>query len=223
MSGVLIAFAVFAIIRIVMSLSNSLDAKESHDTTEKSKHSPLPLPLKQQEPISTTNKIDDNAKKETTLNAFLDLCAQRNLNADATVGIACRVNKRTSAISTFSVRLFPNDKSLEGMVIAPLDKNADCWFDDAISLKDLGVNFEDIDGYMSFSKSAEAKGTAIKTLIAFDEFMKQIEDSNIGVTISAWNVSVLFHWVSVTFITSKTLPRSQFLLDAVNHLMSRSK
>lgn len=183
---------------------------------------PSPLPAQKQESISE-NKSENDIRKEVTLNAFLNLCAQRNFNTDATVQIACRVNKKTSAISTFSVRLFPKDKKLNGLVIAPSDKNADCWFDDAISLKDLGVNFEDIDGFMSFSTSAEAKGTAINALIAFDKFMKEIEDSNIGMTIYAWNTSVLFHWIGVTFITSKTLPTSQFLLDAVNHLMSRFK
>lgn len=189
---------------------------------ESTRGSNTSLPVQKKEPINES-KIEKDIKKETTLSDFITLCEQCNFNNDARLSIACRVNKKTSAISTFSVRLFPVDKKLEGMTIAPLDKNADSWFDDAISLKDLGINFDDIDSFKPFSTSAEAKGTAINALIAFDKFMKEIEDSKIGVTIITSNVSILFHWISVTFITSKTLPTSQLLLSAVNDLMSRLK
>lgn len=161
--------------------------------------------------------------KDANLSNFLNLCKQSNFNSSVRLTITCRVNKRTSAISTFAVRLFPVDKKLEDLTIAPSDKNADCWFDDAISLSDLGVDSQCIDSFKSFSTSAENKGTALRTLIAFDKFMKEIEDSKIGVTIISSNTNTVFTWVCMTFIASQTIPTSQFLLGSVSDLMSRIK
>ncbi len=124
---------------------------------------------------------------------------------------------------TLAVRLFPKDDRLKGLSIRPTDRRSDCWFDDGIKLCDLGVARSDIDWFMPFSTSKEDKGNAINAVIAFDEFMMQIENSGINITMQFENRYIFSDWIIVTLVKSNRTPKSIMVRDAFNNYMARTR
>lgn len=138
------------------------------------------------------------------------------------ISIACRFDALTKTIKTLSFSGSFNNfmtkeeapNKLKNITIVPHDELANCWFNDGISLVGKYQNLEESSAaLMLFKTSLEKEGCAIDVIQVFDQFMYDIEKTDIPIVILAMGVNLIYFWLGISVIENSISPKSKTLQE----------
>lgn len=175
---------------------------------------------------------EDNSKiqinKEPTLNTSNILypdqanrLLKHTLNKPSllTISIACRFDSKDMTFKTLGYSAsFGNsmiqeeiDSSLKNISIIPNDERYEYWFDDGINLLDFCSNEEHLNFYQfDRSKWQSDKGKAIVNITILDEFIYDIEKTDIPLIMFGFGINMVLKWILLTMQINEVEPKSSY-------------